>query len=302
MKTARDSFLSFTTFVLLYVLVGTFLSIAFSLIDYAFPPVAGSFFRPSVSFGLATLVVVTPLLLGILAYVERISKTEPERLHNRVRRIFTYVTLFFSGAIIVGDFITTLYYFFDGQDFTTGFILKSLVLLAVALAVFWYYLAELGDRLTRKHRMVAAGLIVAFVLVEVGISFAVIGTPATNRALRYDDARVNDLQVIQNQVISYWTAKGALPETLSNVEAALLGSALPRDPESGAEYEYSVGATPTTFSLCATFSRASDGMSNLYAYPMGVVSNTWDHPVGRSCFARTIDPDYYPPTKPIIGN
>ena len=275
-------------------------TVAFSLIDYAFPPVAGYFSRPSVSFGLATIVVVTPLLLGILAYLERLSKREPERLHNRVRRIFTYITLFFSGAIIVGDFITTLYYFFDGQDFTAGFIGKSILLLLVTVAIFWYYLAELGDRLTRRHRVVAAGLIIVFVLFEIIFSFVAIGTPASNRALRFDDRRVADLSQIQEEVLSYWSAKGMLPSQLPDIESALLGNTLPHDPESGALYEYLLGSSPTTFQLCATFSRPSDKLtySSKYAYP-GVTASSWDHATGRTCFARSIDPDYYRPTKPV---
>lgn len=300
MKTARDSFLSFTTFVLLYALVGTFLNVAFTLIDYVYPPVADYFYyggRPSVSFGLATLVVITPLLLGLLYLAEKLSKSDPDRLHTRVRKIFTYLTLFFAGGTIVGNLITAVYYLFDGRDFTSGFIAKSAIVLAVAGAVFWYYISDLLEKTNKNHRLAAGVLLVLFVVVEIGASFAMIGSPATNRALRYDDIRAQNLQSLQSEVLNYRALKEALPATLAAIEPALYGNKLPVDPETEASYEYRVKGMDS-FELCATFGRASDSRSTSggYLYP-GMANDTWTHNAGRTCFTRTVDPDYLP-TKP----
>lgn len=299
MKTARDSFLSFTTFVLLYALIGTFLNVAYTLIDYVYPPVASYYYdRPSVSFGLATLVVITPILLGLLVLAERLSRKDPERLHTKVRKIFTYMTLFFAGSTLVADLITAVYYLLDGRDFTAGFIAKSLVVAAVAGGVFWYYISDLLEKTTKNHRIGAGVLLIGFVVIEIGAAFAVIGSPATNRALRYDDTRVQHLQQIQNEIITYRSAKNGLPVSLEAIESALLGGMLPKDPETGVTYEYRAMAGET-FELCAVFSRPSDAQSSrvYYQYP-GAREDTWTHGEGRTCFTRTVDSDYLP-TKPV---
>lgn len=298
MKTARDAFLSLTTFVLLYTLVGTFLSVAFTLIEYAYPPIGAYMYgHPSVSFGLATLIVVTPILLGLLVLAQRFVAKHPERIYTRTRKFFTYLTLFFSGATIIADFITVVYYFLDGQDFSTAFVLKCIVVLLTAGAVLWYYIGDLAEKTTKTHRMIAGGLLVAFVLLEIIASFAVIGTPASQRAARYDDQRVQGLEQVQSEVLSYWQNKNVLPVKLSDIEASLLGNTLPVDPQTGAPYQYkATGAL--TFQLCSTFGAATD-KNVVTPYYGGGPQESWDHAAGRVCFDRTIDPAYYgkPTTK-----
>ncbi len=302
MKTARDSFLSLTTFALLYVLIGTFLSVAFSLIDYAYPPVLNYLsYRPSVSFGLATLIVVTPILLTLLFLFEQLARREPERVYTRTRKFFTYLTLLFSGGTIIGDCITAVYYLLDGRDFSTAFIAKSLVAVVVAAVLLWYYLSDLKEKTTKVHRIAAAVIIVVLVLAEIFASFAIIGTPATARAYRYDDLRVQALAQIQGEVVSYWQNKGTLPVQLGDIEAGLLGRTLPRDPETAREYEYlpnGINQAPT-FQICATFGKPSDEITLRSVYSSGTIEDGWSHQAGRVCFDRTIDPSYYPPIKPI---
>jgi hypothetical protein len=57
-----------------------------------------------------------------------------------------------------------------------------------------------------------------------------------------------------------------------------------------------------TFELCATFNLESEGLLGAskaaplepyYSDPYYPYQQNWDHPSGRNCFERKIDPDFY---------
>jgi hypothetical protein len=157
---------------------------------------------------------------------------------------------------------------------------------------------------------------IILVVASISYSFMIIGSPMTQRALRLDDRRVNDLQNLQYQVINYWQQKEELPKDLTALSNPLSGYSVPVEPEfeKGKKYEYAVKGK-LTFELCATFSLPipkgwreyssggvipmiayeKDASSISYPYPGGGVNESWDHQEGRTCFERTIDKDMYPP-------
>ncbi|MDO8470236.1 MAG: hypothetical protein Q7S84_04475 [bacterium] len=154
------------------------------------------------------------------------------------------------------------------------------------------------------------GLVAAVVIVGI----VLVGSPGNERAQQFDIRRVNDLQQIQSQAVDYWQRTGKLPATLG--EYAVDYRPL-TDPETNALYEYRVTAS-TTFEVCATFfTEASDAVTSGYTsrkpsapisadvtrpapVPVGGGGDTWNHPAGRFCFARAINPTLYPPTpKPV---
>ena len=55
------------------------------------------------------------------------------------------------------DLITILYYFIDGQELTTGFVLKVLVLFVVASSIFVYFISDLRGKLTGREAEAALG-------------------------------------------------------------------------------------------------------------------------------------------------
>ena len=141
----------------------------------------------------------------------------------------------------------------------------------------------------------------------------VIGTPSEQRAYRFDDQRVSDLQNIQWQIISFWQQKESLPENLNDLKNPIANSVLPTDPEftKGNTYEYKK-TNDLSFELCATFSlpmpegyvnNNSNGGGIMSGTDMGISSypysgpamgDSWVHQAGRTCFERTIDKDLYP--------
>jgi len=79
---------------------------------------------------------------------------------------------------------------------------------------------------------------------------------------------------------------------------------IPRDPKTGASYEYSKLGN-LKFELCATFETSSSDQNTggskavpmMYPYPGGEIQ-TWQHNAERTCFQRTIDPDLFQLEKP----
>jgi len=146
--------------------------------------------------------------------------------------------------------------------------------------------------------------VIAIVAAAVTAGFFVAGTPQEERLRQFDERRVNDLQSIQWQIVNYWQSKERLPENLGVLRDDIGGYVPPRDPETGAEYDYAVNG-PLTFTLCASFALPSGSVNGKnYAVsrpvapervPTPASFDTWQHESGRACFERTIDKDLYPP-------
>jgi len=143
-------------------------------------------------------------------------------------------------------------------------------------------------------------IVIVIVIVLVLGGFFIIGSPQKERARQFDQQRINDLSSIQWQIISYWQAKGRLPQTLAELKDPISGFFLPTDPETGDAYDYEV-REPLSFVLCAFFNLEATDEARLQDKPLGSARGEqiiWDHPAGRHCFERIIDPDLYRPRGP----
>ena len=121
--------------------------------------------------------------------------------------------------------------------------------------------------------------------------FVLAGSPATRRLQVLDERRVRDLKAISSAIqfqVKDWDAAGSAPSKKVQLKAPLpntleevaqndrLEKLSLRDPETGEPYGYTV-VNPTTFKLCAKFSRAHNADFEIF----------WNHPAGEHCF--TID-------------
>jgi len=100
------------------------------------------------------------------------------------------------------------------------------------------------------------------------------------------------MSTLQNEIVNYYRAKNALPQSLDQLTNSISGFHPPNDPQSQRPYEYKVTGT-LSFQLCADFSLPSaeenaKGYSP-YSTP-GVSGWNWSHGTGRECFTRTIAP------------
>ncbi len=317
--TPKDFFLHLGAVVALYTSAIALINLAFSVVNYYNPDaLAGYFSASSVAWPVSMLVVLIPVLYVIEWLIGRDLVRQPEKREIWIRRWRIYLTLFLAGATIVGDLITLINTYLNGEV-TSRFMYKILIVLLIAGVIFAYYLLAraLESARAKRWRTILAWSGIIVVLISIIAGFMVVGSPNKQRALRFDAQRVSDLSNIQYQVVNYWQQKGALPAALSDLNDSISGFSAPVDPDTKAAYTYealapiSRAGVPVgpSFQVCADFALESQDTSGRGAYngygggiavPMTYPSSAGQtdslaHPAGHACFDRTIDPSRYPP-------
>jgi len=292
--TAKDFLLNLGAFISLYTIVGSLISLLFTVINTAYPKISDGYNyygSQSISWPVASLIVFFPIFVLLVWFLEKDYRIESERQNSLIHKGLTYITLFISGCVIAGDLVTAIYYFIDGQELTTGFLLKVFVLLVIFSSLFIYYISDLRGKLTPPLRIFWRIFATAIIIGSIIWGFAVLGSPRTQRLIKYDEQKVSDLQGINNQVRSYYSDKRTLPKT---IEAMSNGNyyVAKVDSQNQKQYEY-VKTAETTYNLCAEFNKAIGDKNTPNYYPYG--DSFWIHPAGHYCFMETINPNDYPP-------
>mgnify|MGYP001611705595 CR=1 FL=1 len=312
-STPKDVFLHLLSIITFYISVISFMTLWVQYINILLPDRLNFNYSGALDWILwstAVLVIAFPFYLLIVWLLERDLRQFPQKRELKVRRWLLYFTLFVSAVTILVALIMLVYNFLKGA-LTLPFSLKILVVLLVAAAVFGYYFWDLrkkGAASSRGAYPLALGVSLV-ILASVVIGFLLVGTPATQRARRFDERRVNDLSSLQYQIVNHWTQKERLPATTRELQDSLSGFIAPLDPETDKEYDYRI-ISPLSFELCGTFGLSSDEYSGRSveaririakptpynaSYPYPASQENWDHEAGRACFVRTIDPEIYKP-------
>ncbi|HJO89777.1 MAG: DUF5671 domain-containing protein [Candidatus Pacebacteria bacterium] len=303
--TPKDFFLYFAAMVALYVSAFSLLALLFEYINVLFPDELQVFsgqFSSAIRFSIASLIIIFPTYLILTKILNKDLRQNPEKKNIWIRKWLIYLTLFIAGVTIIIDLVRLVNEFLGGE-ITIQFGLKVLAVLVVTGAVFGYYLYDLrGKWEADAKRAKTIGRITALVvLIAVVSGFFIIGSPASQRLVRFDQDKVNDLQNIQWQVVNFWQNKERLPEILSELEDPIEGFVVPIDAQNKEQYGYKV-VSNLTFELCANFNKENtDPFPSLYDYPtrgeFDIENANWQHSAGEECFERTIDPDLFPPMK-----
>lgn len=301
---AKDVFSYLLMIIMLYVGVISFSAMIWQYINVGFPDLLNSSYGAYdiIRNSISSLLIVWPVFILFSWMIGKDLRTNPEKKELRVRKWLLYLTLFIASIVIIVDLIQLINSFLSGE-ITMRFVLKVLVILIVAIAVFGYFLWDLKRDPAKKTQISKQVAITTAVVILGSIigGFFLVGSPMHQRDIRMDDQRVSDLQNIQSQILNFWTQKGSIPKTLDDLKDPLNGFLAPMDPISKKSYEYTVKGEHD-FELCATFSNASGAeQSNRYKtvpmmYPAGTgngMMDIWTHSAGRSCFTRSIDPELY---------
>lgn len=305
-STPKDVFLHLLSIGTLYYVAVNFITLIWQYINIYFPdqlqPEYFSGYAGTIRFAMASLIIVYPVHCYVMRLLYRDYAAVPEKRELRVRKWLVHFTLFVTAIVIIGDSVTLVYNFLGGE-LTTRFLLKILTVFLTIGAIFVFYLRDLKNKWNEKSLRNFVAVIVIVMVIVVAGGFFTAGSPLRARVYRFDETRVNDLQVLQNELFNYWMNKRTLPNNLKEITSDIGGlSQLPADPESAAAYEYrSTGNT--VFELCATFALPSPGVSTALmptkpvpASAYNYYSDNWDHGAGRVCFSRTINPDRFPPS------
>ncbi|MFA6338856.1 MAG: DUF5671 domain-containing protein [Candidatus Paceibacterota bacterium] len=315
--TPKDFFLQLGTIVTLYWSAIALIILLFQIINSAFPSPLNMNYDPYQSGAvgaIASLVVVFPAFFIISFFVGRDLLKNPLKRELWIRKWLIYITLFVTGITMLIDLVVLVRTFLIGEEFTTNFLLKILSVFVVTALVFTYYILDIRREVPTKKsknnntQTIFSGVAIILVVTSIVSGFFVMGSPQAHRLLRYDDQRVNDLQSIQYQVVSFWQQKEKLPVDINEIQDPLVGFVVPKDPETGLAYRYEKEGD-LTFKLCANFNLSSSDTQSSYlttapqtylAYkdPSGIQYN-WQHEKGENCFERTIDTQKFPPLNKI---
>ncbi|KKP91966.1 MAG: hypothetical protein UR94_C0008G0003 [Parcubacteria group bacterium GW2011_GWA2_36_10] len=301
-STPKDVFLHLFGIVTFYLSIVSFINLYIQYIDFLYPD-ALTFYYNSIAQAVriftSMLIIAWPFYLLTTWILAKDVKTNKAKREIKIRKWLLYLTLFVSAVTIIVDLIMFVYRFLDG-DLSIKFFFKVLVVLVVAGLVFSYYLWDLKkEEANKKLNLIFTWVTAILVLASVILGFFIIGTPTKQRAYRFDEQRIQNLQTIQDQVVNYWQQKQVLPTELSALEDSISGFKVPADPDTKAIYEYKI-ISPLAFDLCANFKTVSNNQNNLkngamYEVPSGDFQQNWTHQAERTCFSRTIDPQLYQP-------
>jgi Domain of unknown function (DUF5671) len=151
---AREAFLYLVLFILLGVVAWNLGSLLFALIDTTIPDELDRDYNSYVFVAretqirqaIAGLVVGGPLFAWLALYIRKQRRNNPAMQRSRVRKWLTYITLTIAACTLIGDAISLVYGFLNG-DLSTRLLLKLLVVAILAGGVFFYFIrdAEEGD-------------------------------------------------------------------------------------------------------------------------------------------------------------
>lgn len=299
-SSARDVFSYLLLILMLISSVVSFMTLLWQYINIGLPDALDYY---SISYDLArtavaTLLIVWPVFLGISWLVLKDLSKEPRKQQLWVRRWLLYFAVFVAALATIIDLVTLVNTFLNGE-ITTRFILKVLAILVVAVSVLAYELWELRRDVTQPTQLPRLAAVISSLAVVIGIvaMFFVAGSPQTQRAIRLDGQRVQQLADIQYQLIDFWQRKQMLPESLDELKNELSGYVPAVDLVTGVAYSYKKTGE-NTFTLCASFDYKSlDLARGQKLPPYQSVFDQFSHEAGDVCFDRTIDPDTYPPYK-----
>jgi hypothetical protein len=139
---ARDAFAYLLMFAMLYLSAYYLGNLLFQFIHSAYPDAANpyerTFIDANIRWATATLIIAFPVFLFMAARTARTIRSDPTHRNSAVRKWLTYLTLLVAAAVIVGDSITLVYNLLSGE-LTVRFVLKVLVVAAIAGSTFGYY-------------------------------------------------------------------------------------------------------------------------------------------------------------------
>jgi len=298
-ETAKDAFLHLLSAATIYLSVIGFITLWWQITNFLIPDKLnpqgfGSGIYTTLIWGTSVLVVAFPVHVLVSWIIGKDLLANPAKRETGVRKWLWYITLFISALTMIIDLVTLMFNFLRG-DLTAQFFLKSLVILLVTAAVFGYYLWDLKkkEKVSDMPKKIAwaAG---AAIFVSIAYGFFLVGSPAKQRDIRFDEQRISALQQIENSAANYWQQKFVLPKDLNELNA--IGYAIPKDPETGSQYEYAITGK-LSFRICAVFKTIlslDSAEENKYSREgLAVVPQNWAHGVGNTCFDIAIDPAFF---------
>ncbi|HEY0964385.1 MAG TPA: DUF5671 domain-containing protein [Candidatus Paceibacterota bacterium] len=294
--TAKHFVLQLSSLISLYLSLSFLVVLAFGIINILYPDAANGYWETesaieSVRIGIAVLLVFFPTYLILTRTVNKSRRQNTGGMYLSFTKWLIYLSLLVSGLVLLGDLVTVIMTFLNGE-ITERFILKAITVLVVVGAAFYYYILDARAYWMEheKKSVYFAGIASVIVLATVVFGFTKIDAPAAVREQKLDELQINDLRMIQSNVQQYYVLNKTLPDSLEQIGEF---GTIPTAPEGRSAYRYN--KIENGFELCATFAQASrdDGRFSEFSMPIdktAVILNpeNWQHKEGDTCFRRAI--------------
>ena len=245
--------------------------------------IGDNFSQFAIKYGIASVIVAAPLFFFVGHYLNKYLKEGEIDRDSKIRKFLTYLVLFIAAVIVIGDLITLIFNFLDG-DLVVRFTLKALVVLIIAASVFGYYFWDIRreDFVASDHlrKMIARAVAGVTFLVFVA-SFFVVDSPMEARNMKIDNNTVSNLNSIQNSVENYYRQNAVLPKNLEELQSTNLYTPYLREDGSNITYEKT---SDSAYRLCGEFKRSNlvdEDNSSYYG-------KEWKHGEGKQCFTKNV--------------
>ncbi|MDJ0728574.1 MAG: DUF5671 domain-containing protein [Crocosphaera sp.] len=144
---AKETFLYLLSFITLSIWSQALGSIGFIAVNYMIDdPLDRSRWFSNLAANLARLIIVYPVYLLFMKVIFSNLAEHSQNYQSGIRKWLTYVALFITALIVIGDLVWFLTSLLTGA-LTLGFVLKSLIVLLIAGTIFCYYLLWLREEL-----------------------------------------------------------------------------------------------------------------------------------------------------------
>ena len=253
------------------------------------------FSQSGLKFGLASLIIITPIFLAIISILHRNYKRGVLNPQGAIYRWLTYLVLLVAALNIIGRLIQLVFQLLDG-DYTLALILKILVVLIIAGCIFGFYAFDLRRTDYQNQSIVSQlffGAIILVVLTSIIGGFFIIDSPVVTRMKKQDQKRVTDLYNLDSLLTSEYNNSDVLPNDLSAQKFQDI-----KDPISGQPYEYKK-INDDHYELCAVFEPETEDNNDPYRSFSG--GRDWEfHNVGRECYQINVKNYDNQVPKPVI--
>lgn len=316
-----DIVVNFFSFILLGIVAVALGTLYFRVIDKFFPDPLDAMnwygeaaATSAIHYAIAALLIGFPLYYIAMRIWFRKFREDEGRAESNLSRWLTYLVLLVASVTIVGDLITVVFTFLQGE-ISARFFLKALTILVIAGGIFGFYFLERKKIQYKKDvpRAIFRNFGTAVTaLVALGIisGFFAGGSPETTRQRTFDAERENDLSALSSCIEGYARDLGQLPASLNDLRKSsqyAYCADFMRDPETGDEYGYRVVAASRAqgagrigeFELCATFSLPSSGSAGMNSYPDGNGAIWNEHAAGAECDSVVTQLGTIAPTVPV---
>lgn len=301
--------LNLFSFILLGIITTALGTLYFKVIEHFFPDPLQSVYYYSyggasnaIHYAIAALIIGFPLFVVSLRMWFKKFREEEQKVESDLTKWVTYLVLLIAAVVIVGDLITILYTFLQGE-ISIRFFLKGLTVLVLASSIFGFYFLErkkiqYHDDVQRKTFQVFGWGLFALSALGVVLGFVATGSPASERDRTFDLRRSGDLQELSMCINNFASQFERLPARLAELEntSSLSYCASKRDPVTGESYEYTAitpleiteeGLRMGTFELCATFALPSQ-TTQTGGYMDTRGSKWYTHEAGRTCYEEDV--------------